>query len=159
MRHLPARGRMFSGGAGGAGLPIRLGATGPGGGFRGTHESRAKRGPWSSELQGGLKTWGGGCGSGRGGTLFVCLSVHGVRVGRGKLVGGSLGRGTGGDRRSSFRFRGVGGGTGGRYRAGGRVPLACRVVFGAVGPMCGRGNAAVKDCFEVSLFAAGWIGT
>ena len=67
MRHLPARGRLVSGGGGGAGLPIGLGATGPGGGSRGTHEGRAKRGPWSSKLQGGLKTWGGGVEEGAGG--------------------------------------------------------------------------------------------
>ena len=55
VRHLPVRGRMVSGGGGGAGLPIGLGATGPGGGSRGTHERTAKRGPWGSKLQGGLK--------------------------------------------------------------------------------------------------------
>ena len=60
MRHLLARGRLFSGGWGGAGLPIGLGATGPGGGSRGTHERRAKRGPWGSKLQRGLKAWGEG---------------------------------------------------------------------------------------------------
>ena len=67
MRHLPAQGRLISGGRGGAGLPIGLGATGPGGGSRETHERRAKRGPWSSKLQGGLKAWGGGVEQGAGG--------------------------------------------------------------------------------------------
>ena len=60
MRHLPARGRLISGGGGEAGLPIGLGATGSGGRPQGTHECRAKRSPWSSKLQGGLKAWGGG---------------------------------------------------------------------------------------------------
>ena len=60
MRHLPGRGRLFSGGGGGAGLPIGLGATSPGGGSGRTHESRAKRGPWGSKLQRGLKALGGG---------------------------------------------------------------------------------------------------
>ena len=45
MRHLPARGRLIYGGVGGAELPIGLGATGPIGGPRGTHERRVKRGP------------------------------------------------------------------------------------------------------------------
>ena len=66
MRHLLARGRLISGGGGEAGLPIGLGATGPGGRSRGTHECRAKRGPWSSKLQGGLKAWGGGVEEGAG---------------------------------------------------------------------------------------------
>ena len=65
---------------------------------------------------------------------------------------------TGGHRGGSFRFWGVGGGAGGRYRAGRAVPVACRVVFGAVGAARGRGNAAVKDWFEVSSFGAGWNG-
>ena len=64
----------------------------------------------------------------------------------------------GGNRSGNFRFRGVGGGKGGRYRAGRAVPVACRVVFGAVGATRGGGNAAVKDWFEVSPFGAGWIG-
>ena len=88
MRHLPARGRLVSGGGGGAELPIGLGATGPGGGSRGTHECGAKRGPWSRKLQGGLKAWGGGCGRGGRGTCFIRLNVHGIRISRGKLVGG-----------------------------------------------------------------------
>ena len=65
---------------------------------------------------------------------------------------------TGGDRGGSLRVWGIGGGGGGRYRAGPAVPVACRVVFGAVGAACGRGNAAVEDWFEVSSFGAGWIG-
>ena len=64
----------------------------------------------------------------------------------------------GGDRGGSFRLWGVGGCTGGRYRAGRAVPVACRVVFRAVGAASGRGNAAVKDWFEISPFGAGWIG-
>ena len=69
-----------------------------------------------------------------------------------------MGCGAGGDSSGSFRFRGVGGGPGGRYRAGRAVPVACRVVFGAVGATRRRGNAAVKDWFEISPFGAGWIG-
>ena len=69
-----------------------------------------------------------------------------------------MGWATGGDRGGSFRFRGVGGGTGGRYGAGRAVPVACQVVFGAVGATRGRGNAAVKDWFEISPFGAGSIG-
>ena len=88
MRHLPARGRLFSGGGGGAGLPIGLGATGPGGGSRGTHERRAKRGPWGSKLQRGLKAWGGGCGGESGGAGFVWLNVHSIRVSRRELASG-----------------------------------------------------------------------
>ena len=59
---------------------------------------------------------------------------------------------------SSFRFLSVRGGTG-WYMAGRAIPVtvACRVVFGAVRAMCGRGNAAVKDRFEISPFGAGWI--
>ena len=67
MRHLPARGRLVSGGGRGAGLPIRLGATSPRGGCPGTHERRVKRGPWGSKLQRGLKAWGGGVEEGTGG--------------------------------------------------------------------------------------------
>ena len=69
-----------------------------------------------------------------------------------------MGSAAGGNRSGSFLFRGVGGGAGGRYRAARAVPVACRVVFGAVGAMRGRGNAAVKAWFEVSPFGAGWIG-
>ena len=47
---------------------------------------------------------------------------------------------------------------GGRYRAGRAIPVACRVVFGAVGATCAGGDAAVKDWLEVSTFGAGWIG-
>ena len=61
-------------------------------------------------------------------------------------------------RGDSFGLRGVGGSKGGRYNAGRAVPVACRVVFGAVGAMCRRGNAAIKDLFEISPFGAGWIG-
>ena len=32
------------------------------------------------------------------------------------------------------------------------------MVFGAVGATCGRGNAPVKDWFEISPFGAGWVG-
>ena len=64
----------------------------------------------------------------------------------------------GGSRGGSFGFQGVGGSTGEQYRAGRAVPVAYRVVFGVVGAMCGRGNAAVKDRFEVSPFGADWIG-
>ena len=56
-----------------------------------------------------------------------------------------------------FRFWNVGGGTRGRYRAGRAIPVTCRVVFGAVGAACGRGDAAVKDWLEVSAFGAGWV--
>ena len=87
MRHLQARGQLVSRGGGGAGLSIRLGATSPGGGSRGTHERRAKRGPWGSELQGGLKAWGLGCGRGSGGTCFVWLNVHDIAISRRKLAG------------------------------------------------------------------------
>ena len=45
-----------------------------------------------------------------------------------------------------------------RYRAGRAVPVACRVVFEAVGATRGRGKAAVKDWFEISPFGAGWVG-
>ena len=38
------------------------------------------------------------------------------------------------------------------------MPVACRVVFGAVGAICGGGDAAVKDWFEISSPRAGWIG-
>ena len=69
-----------------------------------------------------------------------------------------MGWATGGDRGGSFRFQGVGGGAGGRYRAGRAVPVACRVVFGAVGAMRRRGNTAVKDWFEITPLGAGWIG-
>ena len=69
-----------------------------------------------------------------------------------------MGWATGGDRGGSFRFWGVGDGAGGRYGAGRAVPVACRMVFRAVGAARGRGNAAVKDWFEVSSFGAGWIG-
>ena len=88
MRHLPAGGRLFSGSRGGAGLPIGLGATSPGGGSRGTHEGRAKRGPWSSKLQRRLKARGRGCGRGSGGAGSIWLNVHGIRVSRRELVGG-----------------------------------------------------------------------
>ena len=57
----------MSRGGGGAGLPIGLGATGPGGGPLGAHECRAGRGPWSGELQRGLTAWGGGGGGGGNG--------------------------------------------------------------------------------------------
>ena len=66
VRHLPARGRQVSRGGGGAGLPIGLGATGPGGGPRGGHECGAESCPWGGELQGGLKVWGGGVEEGTG---------------------------------------------------------------------------------------------
>ena len=55
-------------------------------------------------------------------------------------------------------FRGVGGIVGRRYGPGCAVPVACRVVFGAVGASCGRGNAAVEDRFEIAFFGAGWVG-
>ena len=158
MRHLPVRGRLFSGGRGGAGLPIGLGATSPGGGSRGTHERRAERGPWGSKLQRGLKTWGGGCGRRSGGAGFVWLNIHGIRVGRGELASGWLRWATGGGRGGIFRFRGVGSGTGGRNRACRTVSVACRVVFGTVGAACGGGDAAVKDWLEVSTLGAGWVG-
>ena len=38
------------------------------------------------------------------------------------------------------------------------IPVACQVVFRAVGAPCGRGNAAVKDWFEISPSGAGWVG-
>ena len=70
MRHLPAQGRRVSRRGGGAGLPIGLGSTGPGGGPRGAHECGAKRGPWGGELQGELKAWGGeGVEEGAGGLV------------------------------------------------------------------------------------------
>ena len=125
VRHLPARGRLFSGGRGGAGLPIGLGAASPGGGTRGTHERRAERGPWGSKLQRGLKTWGGGCGRRSEGAGFVWLNIHGIRVSRGELASGWLRWAPGGSRGGIFHFRGVGSGTGGRYRAGRTVSVAC----------------------------------
>ena len=65
-----------------------------------------------------------------------------------------MGWATGDDRGGSLRFRGFGGGTGGRYRAGREVPLAYRVILGAVGATRGRGNVAVKDWFEISPLGA-----
>ena len=50
------------------------------------------------------------------------------------------------------------GGAGGRTRAGRAVPVACRVVFGAVGATLLRGNTAVKDWFEITPYGAGWVG-
>ena len=64
----------------------------------------------------------------------------------------------GGSRGGCLCFRGVGGNTGRRNRAGSAVPVTCRVVFGTVGTSCGRGNAAVEDWFEISPFGAGWVG-
>ena len=125
VRNLPARGRLFSGGGGGAGLPVALGATGPGGGSRVTHEGRAKRGPWGSKLQRGLKACGWGCGRGTGGACCVWLNVHSIRVSRTELVSGSLRRAMRGGGGGFFRFWDVGSGTGGRYRAGRAIPIAC----------------------------------
>ena len=79
---------MVSGDGGEVGLPIGLGATGPGGGSRETHERRAQRGPWGSKIYGGLKAWGGGCGRGSRGKCFIRLNIHGIRVSRRKLAGG-----------------------------------------------------------------------
>ena len=42
MRHLPERGQLISGSRGGAGVPIGVGATRPGGRRRGAHERRAE---------------------------------------------------------------------------------------------------------------------
>ena len=64
----------------------------------------------------------------------------------------------GGGGGGTFSFWGVGSGPGGRYRAGRAIPVTYRVVFGAVGAMCGGGDAAVKDWLEVSTFGAGWVG-
>ena len=69
-----------------------------------------------------------------------------------------MGWATRGARGGSFRFRGVEGLTRGRYKAGRAVLVAYRMVFGAVGATSGRGNAAVKDWFEISPLGAGWIG-
>ena len=66
--------------------------------------------------------------------------------------------GDGGPQGRQLPLLGRRGRRGGRYRAGRAVPVACRVVFKAVGAARGRGNAAVKDWFEVSSFGAGWIG-
>ena len=65
---------------------------------------------------------------------------------------------TWGGRGGSFRFQIVRGSALGSYRAGRAIVVARRVVFGAVGATCGRGNAAVKDWFQISPFWAGWIG-
>ena len=125
---------------------------------RGTHERRAKRGPWGSKLQGEFKAWGRGCGGGSGGSCFVWLGVHGVRVSRRQLVDGWLRWAAGGSRGDHLCFRNVGGNTRRRYRAGCVVPVACRVVFGTVGATCRRDNAAVEDWFEISPCGAGWVG-
>ena len=58
---------------------------------------------------------------------------------------------------SIFRLWDVGGGTGGRYRAGRPISVTRRVVFGAVGAACRGGETAVKDWLEVSAFGAGWV--
>ena len=157
MRHLPARGRLISRGRGGAGLPIGWGATGPGGGSRGTHERRTKRSPWGGKLQRGLKTWGGGCGGGSGETCFVRLDVDGIRVGRRKWEGGWLRGAAEGGGCGIIRFWGVGGRTGG-YWASRAIPVTCRVVLRAVGAASRGGDAAVEDWFEISTPRAGWIG-
>ena len=57
-----------------------------------------------------------------------------------------------------YCFRGVGGIAGRWNGAGCAVPVACRVVFGAVGASCGRGIAAVEDRFEIASFGAGSVG-
>ena len=95
MRHLPRGGRRLSRGGGGAGLPIGLGATGPGGGPRGAHECGAEMGPWGGKLQGGLKAWWGGCREGNGGSCFVRLGVHGVQIRGRQLWSGELRRTSG----------------------------------------------------------------
>ena len=56
-----------------------------------------------------------------------------------------------------MRFWGVRGITGRRYRAGRAIPVACRVVFRAVGATCGGGDVAVKNWFEISTAGAGRI--
>ena len=65
---------------------------------------------------------------------------------------------TGGGGGGIIHFRGVRSGAGRWYRAGRTVPVASRVVFGAVGAACGGGDAAVKNWLEVSTFGAGWVG-
>ena len=93
-----------------------------------------------------------------GETCFVRLDVHGIRVGRRKWEGGWLRWTAEGGGCGIIRFWGVGGSTRGGYRAGRAVPVACRVVFGAVGAASGGGDAAVEDWFEISTPRAGWIG-
>ena len=73
-------------------------------------------------------------------------------------MGGGLSWTAGGSRGGCLRFQDVGGDTGGRYRAGRAVSVACQVVFRTVEASCGRGNAAVEDWFEISPFGAGWVG-
>ena len=80
-------------------------------------------------------------------------------TGRPGEAGGRLnGVGGGGRQERQLPLPGRRGRYGGRYRVGRAVPVACRVVFGAVRATRGRGNTAVKDWFEVSPFGAGWIG-
>ena len=55
-------------------------------------------------------------------------------------------------------FRGIRGNTGGRYRAGSALSVACRVVFGTVRASSRRGNTAIEDWFEISPLGAGWVG-
>ena len=64
---------------------------------------------------------------------------------------------TEGGRSGVFRLWGVRGKTGRRYRACRAIPVACRVVFGAVGATSGGGDAAVEDWLEISTPRAGWI--
>ena len=153
MRHLAARGQLVSGGGGGAGCPVWLGATGLVGGSRGTHERGAERGPWSSKLQGRLKAWGGVWSRERGDLL--CRAECPWHPGQSREAGGRLNNVCDGWRQGRQlplpKRRGQ---NGGRYRAGCAIPEACRVVFRAVGAPCGRGNAAVNAWFEIAPFGA-----
>ena len=67
-------------------------------------------------------------------------------------------RATEGGRCGVLRLWGVGGNTGGRYRAGRAIPVTCRVVFGAVGAASGGGYAAVENWLEISTFGTGRVG-
>ena len=158
MRHLPARGRLVSGGGGGAGLPIRLAVTGPGGGPRGAHERRAKRGPWSSKLQGGTQGLGGGVWR-RERVVLLRLAGCPWHLGQLTVAGGRWFKLSGGGQQGRLPpLPGHRGQYGGRYGVGRAVSVACRVVFGTVRASCGRGNTAVEDWFEIAPFGAGWVG-